>query len=129
MKKINFLNRTLLLFAAIVLMSVSSLYAQTNFYGWDMSATRPGATDGISCGALGFTEKDITIELWLNIPEANFLSGVTIASTRLADNAGFSLDVSTDGRLRGFFLNTSGDKLPGRTDGVFPFFFQQSRCC
>ena len=124
MKKFNAFNRMLLLVSAILLSC--GLYAQNNFYAWDMTTARPGATDGISCGTIGFTEKDITVEMWLNIPEANFTSGVTIASTRHADNAGFSLDVSTDGRLRGFFLNTSGEKLPGRTDGVFPFFFNKA---
>ncbi len=124
MKKMYSFNRMLLLVSAILLSC--GLYAQNNFYAWDMTTARPGATDGISCGNLSFTEKDITVEMWLNIPEANFTSGVTIASTRHADNAGFSLDVSTDGRLRGFFLNTSGEKLPGRTDGVFPFFFNKA---
>jgi len=59
-------------------------------------------------------------------PEANFTSGVTIASTRHDGVKGFSLDVSNDGRLRGFFRNDNGDMLNGRTDFVFPFFFEKA---
>ncbi len=124
MKKMYSFNRILLL-ALAVLMSCG-LYAQTNFYAWDMATVRPGATDGIACGALGFTEADITIELWLNIPTARFTNGVTIASTRHDGVKGFSLDISNDGRLRGFFRNDNGDKLNGRTDFVFPFFFEKA---
>lgn len=124
MKKMYFFNRMLLLVSAILM--TGGLYAQTNSYAWDMSATRPGATDGISCGTLGFTETDITIELWLNIPTSNFNNGVTIASTRHDGVKGFSLDVTSDGKLRGFFRNDNGDKLNGRTDFVFPFFFEKA---
>lgn len=124
MKKLNSFNRLLLLVIAILFNC--GLYAQTNFYAWDMTTARPGATDGISCGTLGFTERDITIELWLNIPTANFTNGVTIASTRHDGARGFSLDVTSDGRLRGFFRNDDGDKLNGRDDFVFPFFFEKA---
>lgn len=124
MKKFNAFNRMLLLVSAILLSC--GLYAQNNFYAWDMTTARPGATDGISCGALSFTETDFTIEMWLNIPTSNFTNGVTIASTRHDGVKGFSLDVSSDGRLRGFFRNDNGDKLNGRTDFVFPFFFEKA---
>lgn len=123
MKKFYSFNRILLL-ALAVLMSCG-LYAQTNFYAWNMATVRPGDTDGIACGVLGFAETDITIELWLNIPTSNFTNGVTIASSRHDGVKGFSLDVSSDGRLRGFFRNDNGDKLNGRTDFVFPFFFEK----
>ncbi len=93
-----------------------------DFYAWGMYSARPGNTDGISCGNLEFTGKDITIELWLNIPTENFTNGVTIASTRHDGTHGFSLDISGD-RLRGFFRNDNGDKLNDRNDYVFPFFF------
>ncbi|MDD3194300.1 MAG: hypothetical protein PHU68_00670 [Paludibacter sp.] len=124
MKKFYAFNR-MLLFVSVVLLSCG-LHAQNNFYAWDMTTARPGATDGMACGALGFTETDITIEMWLNISTENFTSGVTIVSTRHDGVKGFSLDVSNDGRLRGFFRNDNGDKLNGRTDFVFPFFFEKA---
>lgn len=126
MKKASFPSHMLLICLVMFLINIFNLQAQNNFYGWNMSTVRPGATDGISCGALGFTEKDITVELWLYISTSNFNSGVTIASNRHDGIKGFSLDVSSDGRLRGFFRNDNGEKLNGRNDYVFPFFFEKA---
>lgn len=106
---------------------VNSVVEEGDFYACDMSAARPGDQDGISCGNIEFTGKDITIELWLNIESANFTSEAMIASTRINGNKGFSLDVTKDAtQLRGFFRNDNGDKLNGRTDYVFPFFFAKA---
>lgn len=125
MKKMNFLNRLVMLVSALLI--TSGMYAQTSFQAWDMTTERPGATDGIACGNLGFTEKDITIELWLNISSANAVSGATIASTRHNGDNGFSLDITADGKIRAFFKNNaSKDKLNGRTDNVFPFFIEKN---
>jgi len=123
MKKINFFSRVMLLVSALLI--TNGLFAQNNFNAWDMTTERPGATDGIACGNLNFTEKDITVEMWLNITSENFKKDVLVASTRHNGINGFSLDVSADGRLRGFFRNDDGDKLNGRTDFVFPFFFNK----
>jgi hypothetical protein len=128
MKKMNLFNRTMLLAAALLM--TGGLYATTNFYAWDMTTERPlsgSNTQGISCGNLTFEEKDITVELWLNISTENFVNGATVFSSRHNGDHGLSLDVSSDGRLRGFFKNdTNADKLNGRTDNVFPFFFEKN---
>ena len=123
MKKINLFKRLMLLVSALLV--VGGSFATNNFNAWDMSVARTGTSQGIACGNLNFTGKDITIELWLNIPSSNFVNGVTIASTRHNGNNGFSIDVTSDNRLRAFFRNDDGDKLDGRTDFVFPFFFNK----
>lgn len=122
MKKTNILNRFAL--TVLAMLMVGGIFASNNFYAWDMTTERSGA-NGIACGSLSFEEKDFTIELWLNIPTSNLTNGVTIASTRHDGTHGFSLDIAADGRLRGFFRNDNGDKLNGRTDYVFPFFFEK----
>lgn len=128
MKKMNFFNRVVLLISALLM--TGGVYAQTNFYAWDMTTTRPLSgtnSQGIACGNLAFTEKDITIECWINIASANFVPGATVLSTRHDGTYGFSLDVTTDGKqLRAFFRNDNGDKLNGRADFVFPFFFEKA---
>jgi len=66
MKKANFLNRILLSFAAIVLMSVFSLHAQTDFKAWEFK----NGHAGIAGGNLAFTGHSITLEFWMNMTQA-----------------------------------------------------------
>lgn len=63
MKKVNILNRALLIIAAIVLTNVSSLHANVDFKAWEF---KTGQT-GIAGGKLSFTGHSLTVEFWLNM--------------------------------------------------------------
>ncbi len=66
MKKFDFLNRMLLSFAAITLMSVFTLQAQTDFNAWEFKTGH----SGIAGGSLAFTGHSITLEFWMNMTQA-----------------------------------------------------------
>jgi len=64
MKKMNFINRILLL--ALAMVFVTGGYAQTSFNSFEIKS---GFT-GFSCGNLAFRGNDITVEFWINAPSA-----------------------------------------------------------
>lgn len=66
MKKIDFLNRVLLLMVVMVLISVSALHANVDFKAWEF---KTGQT-GIAGGKLSFTNHSLTVEFWLNTSQA-----------------------------------------------------------
>lgn len=128
MKKIN------LSFWMTMLLSTffwtGGLFAATNFYSWNLLTERPLSgvnTQGISCGTVGFTDKNITIELWLNIPEEKATAGAVIASTRHDGSKGFSIDLAANPSngnsvdVRAFFKNTSVAAGDGK-DKIFTLF-------
>ena len=66
MKNVNFLNRMLLSFAAVALMSIFNLHAQTDFKAWELKTGH----SGIAGGNLTFTGHSITMEFWMNMTQA-----------------------------------------------------------
>ncbi len=85
-----------------------------NLNAWELKAGH----NGMSCGVLDFTEPDVTIELWLNIPEENFINGATIMSSRHDGNRGFSIDINSD-KIRVFFRNSDPTSTGVDNDKIF----------
>lgn len=139
MKKINFLMRAVVV---TVILCTSALFAKANtdFYAWEFKSHTIKAFDGVTdsltyhrgamFGSNSFTEKDVAVELWLYVEAKDFTKDKQICSSRRDGSHGFSIDVTGDAgneQLRAFFKNTdTGDKLEGRTDPVFPFFFEKA---
>jgi len=64
MKKMNFINRMVLLVSALLI--TSGTYAQKDFNTWVFKS----GSAGIAAGRLAFVSKSITVEFWINAPAA-----------------------------------------------------------
>lgn len=93
MKKVNFLNRTLLLFAAIVSMSVFNLNAQTDFKSWEFKSGHAG----IAGGNLTFIGHSITIEFWMNMTQATASTASSNVFETFLDPNGVNICIRANG--------------------------------
>ncbi|MFV0390420.1 MAG: LamG-like jellyroll fold domain-containing protein [Paludibacteraceae bacterium] len=89
MKKFDFLVQSFLLTVTLVLLSVMS-YASDDFCAWELKTGH----NGITGTPLAFTEKSMTLELWLNMAEGkNETEKMTILGTMDNNNRGVLLSL------------------------------------
>lgn len=89
MKKFDFLVQSFLLTVTLVLLSVMS-YASDDFCAWELKTGH----NGITGTPLTFTEKSMTLELWLNMAEGkNETEKMTILGTMDSNNRGVLLSL------------------------------------
>lgn len=93
MKKMYSFNRMLLLFAAIVSMSVFNLHAQTDFKAWEFKTGH----SGISGGNLTFTNHSITIEFWMNMSQATASTANSNVFESFLDPNGVNICIRANG--------------------------------
>lgn len=95
MKCLNNLMRAVFV-AAIVCTNVLFVSATKGDFGaWNTTAD---GHDGLYCGKVEFTEKDLTLEFWLYIDEqeGKNATGTNVLSTRHDGSTGFSVNLNTN---------------------------------
>lgn len=89
MKKYTFPSLLIVFVFSFVISSIFTLHGENGFHAYQLKA---GHT-GISCDKLSFTEKSLTMELWLNLAAGSNIDKANIASTMGDGKTGFILSI------------------------------------
>lgn len=89
MKKYTFLFLVIVFVFSFVISSIFTLHAENSFHAYKLKAGHAG----ISCDKLLFTEKSLTLELWLNLDAGSNIDKANIASTMGDGKTGFILSL------------------------------------
>lgn len=89
MKKSSKIYFLILTIALLLITNLPVVKAAENFNAWRL---KPGHT-GISCDKLSFTDKSLTLELWLNLDAGSNIDKANIASTMGDGKTGFILSI------------------------------------
>jgi len=89
MKKYTFLSPQIIFVFSFILSSIFALHGENDFHACQLKSGHKG----ISCDKLSFTEKSLTVELWLNLDAGANTDKVNIASNMGDGKTGFVLSI------------------------------------
>lgn len=112
MKKTNTLSHLILIVITILISNISVLYASEDFSALHLKSGH----GGIACDKLAFSDKSLTLELWLNLDSASIADKLNLASTMGDGTTGFILSLRQNALHSNALEVRFFAKTPGQTN-------------